>query len=679
MNDNGQNKCTRKVELLDTNSIQLQEEIEALKLELKLQNEELRLLKEIAQESDIRFKELHNASFGGIAIHDKGIILECNQGLSDITGYTRDELIGMDGLKLIAEKSRNQVTEHIQNGFEKPYEEFGLRKNGEEYPLRLEARNVPYNGKIVRTVEFRDITDQKQFELEIIKAKEVAEKNEIFYNSILNKMGDPVFVKDENSRLLLVNDAFCEMFNLSRTEILGRTLTEEVTPEEKEIFLKIDKQVLTDGIENINEETLTVKGLETKTISTRKTRFVDSDATKYLIGIIRDITNRKIAEIELIAAKEKAEESDRLKSSFLANMSHEIRTPMNGILGFTELLKSQNLTGDKQQEYINIIQESGQRMLNIINDIISISKIEAGLMEMHIQETNINDQVEYIYNFFLPEVENKGIKLKYHNALTSDEANIITDREKVFALLINLVKNAIKHTDEGIIDFGYTKENDFLQFYIKDTGIGIPDERKEAIFQRFIQADITNKMAIQGAGLGLSISKAYIEMLGGQLWVESKVGLGSTFYFTLPYKRDFSTTKKSVAKDDNLAIDETIANKLKILVAEDDKISELLITITIKNVVREIIYAKNGKEAVQACKNNPDIDLILMDMQMPEMSGYEATKEIRKFNKEVIIISQSANAFTSENEIMIEAGCNDIIAKPIQIRELKLLISKFFQ
>lgn len=634
--------------------------------------------KDKAQESEIRFKALHNASFGGIAIHNHGLIIECNQGLSDMTGYSLEELIAMDGLALIAKRSQNQVRKYIIEGREKPYEEYGLRKNGEEFPIRIEGRNIPYNGKTVRTVEFRDISEQKKVEQEIIKAKELAQRNENFFNAILNNMGDPVFVKDNDSRLCLVNNAFCDFFTVKREDALGKTLAEQVPPEEKEIFLQIDHQVLTDGIENINEETLTYNNNTSKTILTRKTRFIDHDGKKYLIGIIRDISNRKQAEVELLAAKEKAEQSDQLKSAFLANMSHEIRTPMNGILGFAELLKEPNLAGEKQQEYISIIEESGERMLNIINDIISISKIEAGLMEVNIQNSNINDQIDYIYHFFLPEVNNKGLQLFCHNALSSEEANITTDREKVFAILTNLVKNAVKHTEKGSIEFGYTKEDNKLVFYVKDSGIGIPENRKEAIFKRFVQADIANKMALQGAGLGLSISKAYVEMLGGQLWVDSKEGEGSTFYFSLPYHRE-SIAGKDIKKKEETQVEETLIKKLKILIAEDDKISELLISIAVKNLVSEIVYAKNGKEAVEACANNPDIDLVLMDMQMPKMDGYEATQNIRKFNDKVIIIAQTANALSNESAIMLDAGCNDIIAKPIQIEELKQLIGKHFR
>jgi signal transduction histidine kinase/CheY-like chemotaxis protein len=384
---------------------------------------------------------------------------------------------------------------------------------------------------------------------------------------------------------------------------------------------------------------------------------------------------------ELIAAKELAEQSDRLKSAFLANMSHEIRTPMNGILGFAELLKEPDLSGEQQQEYIKIIEKSGARMLNIINDIVDISKIEAGLMNVDIMESNINEQIEYIYTFFKPELEAKGMKLLFSNSLPTKDAILKTDREKLFAILTNLVKNAIKYSKEGTIEIGYNYTSSLpklneLRFYVKDTGIGIPKDRQEAIFERFIQADIVDRMALQGAGLGLSISKAYVEMLGGKIWVESEEGIGSTFYFTLPYNVD--PPKETVNQPFGTSNKTHQVRKLKILIAEDDEVSEMLIDITVKMFSKEIIKARTGVEAVDACQSNPDIDLVLMDIRMPEMGGYDATRQIRQFNKEVVIIAQTAFGLTGDRERAIKAGCNDYITKPIQEAELLNLIHKYF-
>ncbi|MDO9593579.1 MAG: ATP-binding protein, partial [Lutibacter sp.] len=381
---------------------------------------------------------------------------------------------------------------------------------------------------------------------------------------------------------------------------------------------------------------------------------------------------------ELIIAKERAEESDRLKSAFLANMSHEIRTPMNGILGFAGLLKTPNLTGEKQQEYIKIIENSGKRMLNIINDIISISKIESGILEVNISNSNVSEQLEYIQKFFKSETDKKGIQLISHNSLSKKDFIIKTDKEKLYAILTNLVKNAIKFTHEGSIEFGCSKKGKFLEFYVKDTGAGIPPEQKSLIFERFRQGSESLNRNYEGAGLGLSISKAYIELLGGKIWVESEVGKGSTFYFTIPFNAKQNEMKFTEEIVD--AVDEkNQTNKLKILITEDDETIEKLIAIQINKYSKVVLVAKNGAEAVQICRDNPDIDLILMDIKMPEMNGYEATKQIRTFNNKVIIVAQTAYAFLGDKEKSIKTGFNDYISKPFKNVTFTDLMEKHFK
>ncbi|REG92187.1 CHASE domain-containing protein [Flavobacterium aquicola] len=390
-------------------------------------------------------------------------------------------------------------------------------------------------------------------------------------------------------------------------------------------------------------------------------------------------SKEKLKEInkELQKAKVKAEESDQLKSAFLANMSHEIRTPMNGIMGFAELLKEANLSSEEQKDYIEIIEKSGTRLLNIINDIVDISKIEAGQMNVAFSGTNIDEQLQYIQTFFKPETQDKGILLLLKKTLNEDETIIQTDREKLYAILINLVKNAIKYTFKGIIEFGYVKKDDYIEFFVKDTGIGISKDRQQAIFERFIQADFNDKMARQGAGLGLSIAKAYVELLGGKIWLESEPEKGSIFYFTIPCRmhleEDNTTAVNTAVKQENYQVE-----KLKILIAEDDKISRILIMKVLSSFSREILIAKTGLEAVQLCRKNPDIDLILIDMQMPQMNGYEATNKIRKFNEDVIILAQTAFALEGDKEKTIEAGCNGHISKPIKKEELSRLIQDYF-
>jgi len=401
------------------------------------------------------------------------------------------------------------------------------------------------------------------------------------------------------------------------------------------------------------------------------------DGRRLIISMAKDVTERKLNEVELIKAKEKAEKSDALKSAFLANMSHEIRTPMNGILGFADLLKEPELNSEKQQKYIQIIKNSGVRMLNIINDIIDISKIEAGLMEVNIKESNINEQLEYIYTFFKPEVEAKGMQLTFNYSLPLNKAIITTDREKLFAVLTNLVKNAIKYSHDGSIDFGYVSKGKFIEFYVQDTGVGIERDRLNAIFKRFVQADIFDKAARQGAGLGLTISKAYVEMLGGKLWVQSEIGVGSTFYFTIPYNKEISETKR-VSNEIFSAKHEDEIKNLKILVVEDHEESALLLSILLRKMSREILYAKNGCEAIDICTNNPDIDLVFMDIKMPQMDGYETTRRLRQFNKDVVIISQTAFGLAGDEQKVIAAGCDGYLSKPIRKKELMALLYRFF-
>ena len=299
------------------------------------------------------------------------------------------------------------------------------------------------------------------------------------------------------------------------------------------------------------------------------------DILKFISHQLSISISRKRKEEELKAALEKARESDRLKSAFLANMSHEIRTPMNGILGFTSLIEEEDLSTEVRKEYIEAIQKSGDRVLNTINAIMDISKIEAGMVEVVSHEVNINLYIEDIHRFFSIETREKRIQLSYKEGLPTEESVIFSDGNKVQGILTNLVKNAIKYTRHGFVDFGYVKKDKQLEFYVKDTGLGIPKDRQEAIFERFIQADIEDKMALQGTGLGLSIVKAYVELLGGKIWLEySEPGKGSEFRFTLPYKPTHPKPTKNNAeeKETNRKLPIKTAHKeLKVLIARSEE------------------------------------------------------------------------------------------------------------
>lgn len=376
---------------------------------------------------------------------------------------------------------------------------------------------------------------------------------------------------------------------------------------------------------------------------------------------------------ELVISRDKAQESDRLKSAFLANMSHEIRTPMNGILGFTNMLKDTNLDSVKQKNYIDIITRSGERMLNTVNNIIEVSKIETGQVDVVNSDFSIEEMGYYHLNFFLPEASKKSIKLSFHPDY-SIKSNIRCDKNKLESIISNLLKNAIKYTSRGVISFGYKYKNNELEFFVKDTGIGIPSNRKEAIFDHFTQADIEDRMAYQGAGLGLSIVKSYVELLNGKVWVVSEENKGSTFYFTMPCEQPniLVDAKEIITKET------TILKPIKILVVEDDETCMLHLKIILEEFASELLFAKSGTEAVEICKRNTDIDLVLMDIRLPEMDGFQATKAIREFNTTIIIIAQTAYALVGDREEAINSGCNNYISKPIDKDNLYQLISSYF-
>jgi PAS domain S-box-containing protein len=385
-------------------------------------------------------------------------------------------------------------------------------------------------------------------------------------------------------------------------------------------------------------------------------------------AIFTDITERKRAEEELRKAKEKAEESDRLKSAFMANMSHEIRTPMNGILGFADLLKNPMLSGESQKMYIEAISSSGKRMLSIINDLIDISKIEAGQIELRREPTDLRKLLEEQIMFFRPEAEKKKISLSLKAELPADFI-FETDRTKLAQVLTNLLKNSLKFTPEkGSIELGCRlNEGSELFFYVRDTGIGIRKELQEKIFERFRQGDKAEHH--EGIGLGLAISRAFVEQLGGKIMVESEYGKGSVFSFSVPYTAQSGEVNKTKEKgmiNDNLSSG-------NILIVDDDDMSYTLVKEILKRNNMNALRAENGLEAVNVSRSHNDINLILMDIKLPVMSGIDATIEIKKIRPEIPVIMQSAYASQEEIDRAFKAGCSDYLTKPININ---LLIEK---
>jgi len=387
---------------------------------------------------------------------------------------------------------------------------------------------------------------------------------------------------------------------------------------------------------------------------------------------------------ELIHAKEKAEESDRLKSAFLANMSHEIRTPMNGIIGFAQMLGMPNLSEEKKNNFVKLINSCSNQLLSIINDIIDVSKIEAGQVKLHNSVFSINQMLEELFVFFKPGVDSKNLSFSFMTGLSDLEAEIKADKGKLRQVLNNLLSNAMKFTHSGEIEFGYEimrkrggNDRDYIRFMVKDSGVGIPEDGLHSIFERFVQVDPSRTRKYGGTGLGLSISRSFVLLMNGDIWVESELGKGSVFYFTIPYISEEKT--HPVLSPQKPLLNETyVWDKRSILVAEDEDINYQFIEELLAPTGASVVRAVNGEEACRLVAENPSFDVVLMDIKMPKVSGLEATKKIKSLFPALPIIAQTAYAFSDDREKAIKAGCDDYIAKPIQGDKLLELVKTMF-
>lgn len=392
-----------------------------------------------------------------------------------------------------------------------------------------------------------------------------------------------------------------------------------------------------------------------------------------MIGVRQDITAIKKLHNELLEAKEKAEESDRLKTAFLQNMSHEIRTPLNGIIGFSELLKDDTLTKEEREEFTKIIQLSGKRLIEIVNNVLDISKIDTGQMNVVNKTFALNSIMYDLHDFFYSQAEMKSLRLTHSTGMTDEESFIVSDSTKLEQILTNLLNNAIKFTDYGEVYFDYKIQGNEIIFCVRDSGIGIAQEHFEHIFDRFYQTDLSISRHFEGAGLGLSICKGLVELMGGKIWLESEVGKGTSFYFSLPYVPE----KTGQIATDKVNIKSSKDRKVA-LIAEDNETSFILLRTIMTDKGYEVIHAKNGMEAVEFAHSRDDIDVILMDIRMPVMDGMEATRQIKSFRPDIPIIGQTAYAFSNEREEIIKSGCDFYITKPIDLDELMSILNRVF-
>lgn len=481
------------------------------------------------RQSEEKFRKLFNdhAAIKLIIDADNGDIVEANNAAANFYGWSIDELEQMN-ISQINTYSHDKIKEYLEKakqGREIKFEFKHRKADGnicdvEVYVSQIKIKDKPFIFSIVH-----DISEKKAVE----------ERLELLSRSV-EQSPIAVEITDPYANLEYVNPAFEKISGYTWDELIGQNpRILQSGKHSKEFYKNLWKTILS-GKDWHGELHNKKKSGELYWEKAVISPILKEGKITHFVGVKEDITKKKKIDEELRHAKEKAEESDRLKSAFLSNLSHEIRTPMNGILGFTDFLREPELTSEERDDYIETIQKSGQRLLNTVDDIVEMSKIEAGDVTTDWQEININNSLKHMMQIYVPEAREKGLELKLDQLLPEHHSVIITDKDKYEAILINLIKNAIKYTNKGYINVGANKKNEVVEFYVKDTGIGVPENRQDAIFNRFEQADISDTRAFEGSGLGLAITKSYIELLGGNIWLESQENKGSVFYFTLPAK-----------------------------------------------------------------------------------------------------------------------------------------------
>lgn len=604
-----------------------------------------------------------------------------------------------------------------------------LIEEGKPYNIEFKIKN-PSTGEIIdihsiceydreNRILFgsiKDITDQKRAEKEISdKSRDLAKLLEISMGLLETVDRKTVFEKIVKGAPGLIGLEAGAIYLVNGNDLYLEVSNPPLPPDLPDIFRKaalvnhphIQKALTTRTHVILNDSMKEVLTAEEKIIvESRELRsliyiplFADKKAVGVLIfgtiGFQHDFTEhekdmcRALSNITSLAlensllvsnltiAKEKAEESDRLKTAFLHNISHEIRTPLNAIIGFSGFLDQPDLSEKDRKEYIDIIFQSNNQLLSIINDVLNISQIETGQVIIRDTPTDLTFVLKNLHRQFLDEATKAGLEFIMRVALSDDDNIVITDETKLIQVLSNLLGNAFKFTHKGFIVLGCSRDNGFVEFFVEDSGIGISESEHDKIFERFYQVDKTASRLYSGTGLGLSISNAYVRMLGGNFSVISSPGKGSKFSFTIPFIKPDIKTRSEEKKP---VVSKEPASQMKtILVAEDEESNFALVNAILKPLGYRMIRAKNGQLAVDLCKSNPEIDLILMDIKMPVMDGFDATREILKFKPQIPIIAQTAYAHPSDRARAIETGCVDYLAKPFDRNQLVEVVRKYLK
>jgi len=618
------------------------------------------LLPEIVYESDVN-----------------GKLTFVNQRALEIFEYTQEDFDnGLNVLQVIIPEDIPKALENIQlllTGKGKKFEEYiCITKSGKTFPALIYSAPIKQNNEFIghRGIMI-DVSEQQK----VINALRTSEEN---FKQLANNINDAFWLRTLDDKIIYANPACRSIIGYNFKEVFENIEVYKswIHPDDRNQIIKlIEKNQKYPNTEHYYEHRIINYENETRWLWIRTFPVFNENGEVYRrAGIASDITNHRLMLLDLMEARNRAEESDRLKSAFLANMSHEIRTPMNGILGFTELLSDPHINPIEKENYIKIIHSNGLQLLALINDIVDIAKIEANQLIITKTHFEILPLLKDVYNLFAEKQKNiLKSEIHFEVEVPNNSANIKihTDRFRLQQILINLLNNAFKFTQKGEIRFGYNivqnNDDSHFLFYVKDTGIGIPENMQELIFERFRMLENKFNKNKQGTGLGLSISKGLLELLGGKIWVNSESNKGSVFYFTIPV---LDTSHDLIQENKfNSEIDMNRLKNARILIVEDDidnlEFLKRLLQINGANVITAI----TGEDAIEIIQNDHQIKLILMDILLPEMSGYEATKRIKELKPDLPIIAQTAYAMHNDREKCLEYGCDDYVSKPI-IKEI---------
>jgi len=640
-------------------------------LALKLERTENKLKAQTISESEKRYKSLSELTFEGIVIHKNGILLDCNLSFCRMFGYDRDELINKDMIDLLIHPDdRNLVLEKANTGHTAPYESRGIKKDGTVFPVEQEAKIISYNGENARVVALRDITSRKEALAEIKLSEEK-------FHKISNAAKDAIILLDENGNVSFWNKAASELFQYSVTEILGKNFHNLMVPEKyleahNKGFAHFLKTGRGNAIGKITELEAIRKDGETILVELSLSS-INIHGKWNAVGILRDITTRKKAETEMLAARKYAQEMSQMKNNFLSTMSHELRTPLNGILGFSEIL-FECLENAEYKEYANTILKSSERILNTFNLIIDLAVLDANKVTVNKKSENIVNIIENACESYLSQATEKNLYLNQKINVINTNAEI--DQTLLTQALNNLLNNAIKYTSTGGITVSLHEEimnnTDCFAVSVSDTGIGIPKEMTSLIYQAFRQVSEGYSRSFEGMGLGLYITKKYVDLLEGFIDMKSENGRGTSFTIFIPVRGDDSLANTAFKKSGSqVSQDASPAKTKNILYVEDDASHRQFVHIFLKNQYN-ITCVENGLKAMRAVVNQ-HFDVILIDINLGKgMNGLEVIKKIRAIPDyhNTPIAAVTANALVSQKDECLSKGFTDYIIKPFRKKTL---------